>query len=93
VSWPTALAERARKELRLAGARPAKPSTTRGDRLTPSELRVAQLAGTGQSNRQIADALFVTVKNIEWHLGNVYRKLDIRGRAQLAAALDAGDPA
>jgi len=87
------LAQRAREELRLAGARPAEPGTTRSDGLTPSELRVAQLAATGQSNRQIADALFVTVKSVEWHLGNVYRKLDIRGRAQLAAALDAADPA
>src|SRR5215208_4160920 len=87
------LAQRAREELRLAGARPAQPGTTRSDGLTPSELRVAQLAATGQSNRQIADALFVTVKSVEWHLGNVYRKLDIRGRAQLAAVLDAADPA
>jgi DNA-binding CsgD family transcriptional regulator len=49
---------------------------------------VAGLAAAGQTNRQIADALFVTVKNVEWHLGNVYRKLDIRGRGQLAAALE-----
>ena len=48
---------------------------------------MAELAAGGQSNRQIADALFVTVKSVEWHLGNVYRKLDIRGRGQLPAAL------
>ena len=44
---------------------------------------MAELAAAGQTNRQIADALFVTAKSVEWHLGNVYRKLDIRGRGQL----------
>ena len=48
---------------------------------------MAELAAAGHSNRQIADALFVTAKSVEWHLSNVYRKLDIRGRGQLAAAL------
>jgi DNA-binding CsgD family transcriptional regulator len=83
-----ALARRAREELRLAGGRAPVPADARGG-LTPSERRVAELAAGGQSNRQIADALFVTVKSVEWHLGNVYRKLDIRSRRQLAGALDA----
>jgi DNA-binding CsgD family transcriptional regulator len=90
----TALAQRCRDESRLAGARPPRPSApVRGGGLTPSEHRVAELAARGESNRQIADALFVTVKSVEWHLGNVYRKLDIRGRAELAAALEVADPA
>jgi DNA-binding CsgD family transcriptional regulator len=83
----TALAEQARTELRLAGGRAATPSSDFTDPLTASERRVAQLAATGQSNRQIADGLFLTVKSVEWHLGNVYRKLGIRGRAGLDAAL------
>ena len=83
-----ALARRAREELRLAGGRAPAPADTRGG-LTPSEQRVAELAAGGQSNRQIADALFITGKSVEWHLSNVYRKLDIRGRAQLPAALAA----
>jgi DNA-binding CsgD family transcriptional regulator len=82
-----ALAERAGEELRLAGGRAPSAAQGRGAGLTPSELRVAELAAAGQSNRQIADALFVTVKSVEWHLGNVYRKLDIRGRRQLGVAL------
>ena len=85
----TALAGRAREELRLAGGRAPAPADIRAGGLTPSEHRVAELAAAGHSNRQIADALFVTVKNVEWHLGNVYRKLDIRSRRQIAAALDA----
>jgi DNA-binding CsgD family transcriptional regulator len=55
--------------------------------LTASERRVAELAAAGHTNRQIAVELFVTVKAVEWHLGNVYRKLDIRGRKQLEDAL------
>jgi DNA-binding CsgD family transcriptional regulator len=51
---------------------------------------VAELAAAGQTNRQIADGLFLTIKSIEWHLGNVYRKLDIRGRGELAGALEPG---
>ena len=48
---------------------------------------MARLAAGGRTNRQIADELFVTIKAVEWHLGNAYRKLDIRGRAHLGAAL------
>ena len=45
------------------------------------------LAIEGLSNRQIAEALFVTRKAVEWHLGNAYRKLDVRSRRELPAAL------
>jgi hypothetical protein len=48
---------------------------------------VVELAAAGRSNRQIANALFVTVKAVEWHLGNAYRKLDVRGRAELPDVL------
>ncbi len=57
--------------------------------LTPAELRVAELAASGRTNREIAAALFVTVKAVEWHLSNCYRKLEIRGRRELATALAA----
>jgi DNA-binding CsgD family transcriptional regulator len=79
----TALARRAREELRLAGGRAPARVDPSGDGLTPSERRIAELAGAGQTNRQIADALFITAKSVEWHLSNVYRKLDIRGRSEL----------
>ena len=79
----TALARRSRDELRLAGGRAPAHVDPSGDGLTPSERRIAELAGAGQTNRQIADALFITAKSVEWHLSNVYRKLDIRGRAEL----------
>ena len=55
--------------------------------LTASERRVAQMAAKDLSNKEIAQALFVTVKTVEQHLGRVYRKLDIGSRKQLGAAL------
>jgi DNA-binding CsgD family transcriptional regulator len=82
-----AVADAARAELRLAGGRAARRALTPVERLTPGERRVAELAAAGRSNRQIANALFVTVKAVEWHLGNAYRKLDVRGRSDLPHAL------
>jgi DNA-binding CsgD family transcriptional regulator len=84
------LAGRARTELRAAGGRPAKQPGTPG--LTVSERRVAELAADGRSNPEIAQALFVTRKTVETHLGHVYRKLDVRGRGQLSRALAADPP-
>jgi DNA-binding CsgD family transcriptional regulator len=83
----TAVADRAREELQRAGGRMPSRHDSDND-LTPSERCVAELAA-GHTNREIANELFVTIKAVEWHLGNAYRKLDIRGRRQLAAALGA----
>ncbi|GAA4748991.1 hypothetical protein GCM10023350_37500 [Nocardioides endophyticus] len=55
--------------------------------LTAAEQRVARLAATGLTNREIADRLVVTVKAVEWHLSHVYRKLGIHSRNSLAASL------
>jgi DNA-binding CsgD family transcriptional regulator len=82
-----ALAERARTELRAAGGRSSDPGGTGVEQLTASERRVADLAAEGQSNPEIAQALFVTRKTVETHLGHVYRKLDIAGRGELPQAL------
>lgn len=57
--------------------------------LTPSETRVARMAAEGMTNRDIAQALFVTQKTVEMHLGSVYRKLGVRSRRELPAALAA----
>ena len=81
------LAERARTELRAAGGRSSDPAGTGLEQLTASERRVAELAAEGHSNPEIAQALFVTRKTIETHLGHVYRKLDIAGRRRLPQAL------
>ena len=65
---------------------PAAPASGR-DSLTPSELRVAGLAGEAQTNRQIAQRLFITQKTVETHLAHAFRKLHIDSRAQIPAAL------
>lgn len=81
------LAEGARAALVAAGGRPRRPALRGRDALTPSELRVAELAVEGRSNREIAEALFVTLKTVEWHLTCCYRKLGVRGRAALSDGL------
>jgi DNA-binding NarL/FixJ family response regulator len=55
--------------------------------LTASERRVADLAAGGQTNRDIAQTLYVTPKTVEVHLSNTYRKLGIASRRELAGAL------
>jgi DNA-binding CsgD family transcriptional regulator len=84
------LSERARAELTAAGARPRRERLSGPESLTASERRVAQLAAEGLTNRQIAQALFVTTKTVEMHLGRVYPKLGIAGRAELAGVLGEG---
>jgi DNA-binding CsgD family transcriptional regulator len=85
----SALADRAHEELVAAGARPRRDRRMLSGResLTASEDRVAALAAEGLTNREIAQRQFVTVKAVEWHLRNVYRKLDISSREQLPEAL------
>lgn len=82
-----AVADRARDELVRAGGRPRRAAGSGPEALTPTELRVARMAAEGPTNREIAQSLFVTEKTVEAHLANAYRKLGIRGRGQLGAAL------
>jgi DNA-binding CsgD family transcriptional regulator len=83
------LVEHVRSELYAAGARPRTTALGGVDALTASERRVAAYAAEGQSNRDIAQALFVTPKTVEVHLSNAYRKLGIRSRRDLAGAFAA----
>jgi DNA-binding CsgD family transcriptional regulator len=82
-------AARARDELLASGARPRRAALTGADSLTPSERRVSRLATEGLTNREIAQALFVTVRTVEGHLRQAYMKLDIARREELATALQA----
>jgi DNA-binding CsgD family transcriptional regulator len=87
--WP--LQGRVRRLLDLLGESPKQIDSDALAALTDSERRVARLAADGLTNRQIAEQLLVTVKAVEWHLSNVYRKLEIRSRKALAPSL--GTPA
>jgi DNA-binding CsgD family transcriptional regulator len=87
----TGLVRQAQDELAAMGARPRKLLLTGAESLTPSERRVARMAAQGMANKELAQALFVTVKAVEVHLSSVYRKLGISSRAQLAQALAGAD--
>ena len=79
----TGWSERARSEIGRIGAR--RPG--RAGELTPTERRVAELAARGRSNKEIAQALFVTINTVEGHLSHAYVKLGVRSRTQLAHSL------
>ncbi|WP_162794770.1 helix-turn-helix transcriptional regulator [Nonomuraea lactucae] len=81
------LVDKVRAKLRAAGGRPRRAALFGLQALTPSERQVADLAVAGHSNRGIAQALFITVKTVEVHLGNVYRKLDVKHRNELAKVM------
>jgi DNA-binding CsgD family transcriptional regulator len=85
----TALVALANEELAATGAHPRTVLLSGLDALTASERRVAHMAAEDASNKEIAQALFVTVKTVEQHLGRAYRKLDITSRRQLSTALAA----
>jgi DNA-binding CsgD family transcriptional regulator len=87
------LAEEARTELRVAGARPRRNRRHGPDALTTNELRIATFAVEGMTNAQIAQRLFVTAKTVERQLTNVYAKLGIGSRRELGDALGERRPA
>ncbi|MEV8515458.1 LuxR C-terminal-related transcriptional regulator [Dactylosporangium sp. NPDC051484] len=84
-------AERAHRQLLLAGARPRRLVFSGVAALTRAERQVAELAAEGLTNREIAERLHVTQRTVELHLTRVYRKTGVPGRAGLAAVL-AADP-
>lgn len=85
------LARRASDELAAAGARPPRHQHSGLEALTGAERRVARLAARGQSNRQIAAALYVSVRTVENHLARSYGKLGIASRTELAGITGLGD--
>ena len=77
--------QRARDELRAAGAR--LPRLASGSALTPQEQRIASLVVDGLSNKEIATRLVVSPKTVEGHLRNIFAKLGVKSRTQVARAL------
>jgi DNA-binding CsgD family transcriptional regulator len=70
-------------ELARIGGRTSTPG-----QLSGTEHRVAELAATGSTNREIAGRLFISVKTVESNLSRVYHKLGLRSRRELRPALD-----
>jgi ATP/maltotriose-dependent transcriptional regulator MalT len=85
-SW----AERARRELVATQGRRRAGGTEALDRLTDHERRVANLVQRGARNREIANQLFVSERTVEYHLTNIYDKLKLRSRTELANLLATG---
>jgi DNA-binding CsgD family transcriptional regulator len=87
--------ERARAELEASGETIPGRNPTVPEKLTPQELQIALQVAGGKSNRETAEALFLSPKTVEFHLTRVYRKLDVNSRAELIRLLvhDAASPA
>jgi DNA-binding CsgD family transcriptional regulator len=82
-------AEQVRAELRASGETPEPSPGGSLMTLTPQELQVALVVGGGATNREAAAALFISPKTVEFHLGNVYGKLGVRSRTELALKMPA----
>jgi DNA-binding CsgD family transcriptional regulator len=77
-------AERARAELRASGERSRRRDPSTLDDLTAQEVQIAQLVAEGRTNRDVAAQLFLSPRTIDFHLRNVFRKLGISSRMELA---------
>jgi DNA-binding NarL/FixJ family response regulator len=77
--------------LRLGVAKSAAPVKKKPFELTPREWQVARLVGSGSTNRQTAETLFVSERTVEVHLGNIFGKLGVSSRAQLVRWLFEND--
>jgi DNA-binding CsgD family transcriptional regulator len=89
------LAGRIDAELAATGVHMRRDHASGPEALTPAERRVADLAASGLTNREISQTLFVSVKTVGTHLGHIYEKLDLQGpqaREQLAARLNGHIP-
>ena len=82
-----AFAVRARRELVATGERARKRTVETRDELTAQEAQVARLAGYGYTNLEIGAELFISPRTVEWHLRNVFTKLDITSRRELRHVL------
>ena len=83
----------ARRELRRLGARPSAPARrgtdVRGlDSLTAREREVAELVTDRKTNQEIATDLFLSLKTIETHMRNIFRKLEVSSRVEVARLLE-----
>ncbi len=83
------LADRARRELVATGLRPRRAAVEGASALTPRQRQIIELAAAGTANRAIAQQLFLSIKTVETHLAAGYRKLGVRTRVDLSAAVAA----
>ncbi|WP_425858112.1 LuxR C-terminal-related transcriptional regulator [Micromonospora sp. DT46] len=80
-------AEQATTELRAAGESVGPPEESAARLLTGQQLRIAQLVAEGATNREIAARMFLSTRTVDHHLRNIFHRLNIRSRTELARAL------
>ncbi len=80
-------ADQARAELAATGETARRRDASTLDELTPQELQIARLLADGRTTREAAAAVFLSPKTVEYHLRNVYRKLGLHSREELAETL------
>jgi DNA-binding CsgD family transcriptional regulator len=78
-----AFAERTRRELLATGEKVSKRPVAAGAELAAQEAQIAQLAGAGLTNPEIAAQLFISTHTVEWHLRKVFAKLGVTSRRHL----------
>jgi len=83
----TSLVRQARAELRAAGEQVSRGPTLATEVLTAQQLRIARLAADGATNREVAAALFLSTRTVDYHMRNIFLRLGIRSRVDLAKRL------
>ena len=83
ISW----GERTRQELRASGETSRRRVPDARDQLTPQELRIAQMAADGLSNREIGQQLYLSHRTVSSHLYRIFPKLGVTSRHQLGPSL------
>jgi DNA-binding CsgD family transcriptional regulator len=84
------VAERARRELRASGGHRRQGGGA--GRADAQELQVALQVADGKSNKEVAAAMFLSPKTVEFHLGRIFRKLGVSSRTELARRIAADGP-
>jgi DNA-binding CsgD family transcriptional regulator len=87
-----AFADRARRELAATGETLRKRTVETPGKLTAQEAHIARLAEEGLTSREIAAALYLSPRTVEWHLGKIFTKLGVSTRRQLRRSRSAGSP-
>ncbi|MFC3505691.1 AAA family ATPase [Micromonospora krabiensis] len=83
----TAWAEQATAELRAAGESVGVPDPAAARLLTGQQLRIARLVAEGATNREVAARMFLSTRTVDHHLRNIFHRLGVRSRTELARAL------
>ncbi len=86
----SAWTQRARRELRATGQTVRKRHPSNLDQLTSQELQIVRAVGEGLTDREVAAQLFISPRTVDYHLRKIFRKLEIRSRAELIRRAPAG---